>query len=151
MSVLVDTNIVTRLAQPNHPHHISALTALDQLKARGVGPCIAAQNLYEFWVVCTRPTNQNGFGFTPSLAQAELQRIHTLFPILPETPAVYPEWERLVARYDVKGKNAHDTHLVATMLVNNVNEILTFNVADFARYSEISALTPLNVISGKNP
>lgn len=48
MKVLVDTNIVARLAQPPHPQHRSALTALDALKAGRAEMCIVPQVLYEF-------------------------------------------------------------------------------------------------------
>src|SRR5262249_50808305 len=31
-----------------------------------------------------------------------------LFPLLPDSPAIFPEWERLVSTHSVLGKNAHD-------------------------------------------
>jgi predicted nucleic acid-binding protein len=59
---------------------------------------------------------------------------------LPDSDDVYPEWRRLVVIHGVSGKKAHDARLVATMTVNRITHILTFNVEDFARYAEIVVL-----------
>ena len=60
MRALLDTNILTRAVQPSHPMHTDALDALDALRQRGEELCIIPQNLYEFWVVATRPLTMNG-------------------------------------------------------------------------------------------
>jgi predicted nucleic acid-binding protein len=71
--------------------------------------------------------------------------IKGLFPLLPEPAAVFDEWERLVTKYQVSGKNVHDARLVATMNLHGLTRILTFNVADFARYKHIEAIHPQSV------
>jgi predicted nucleic acid-binding protein len=142
MSTLLDTNILTRAAQPGHPMHRPAVDAVAELSRQGEVLCIVPQNLYEFWVVSTRPIAQNGLGMTPSQAQAELSHLKTLFLLLDETPAVFPRWEQLVTQYQVSGKNAHDAHLVAAMMVHGIARILTFNVGDFQRFSAITVLDP---------
>lgn len=142
MKTLVDTNIVSRLAQPPHPQHRITLQALDALKATGVDICIVPQVIYEFWTVCTRPPGDNGLGLSVTDARAEQARALALFPLLPDNPAVFAEWQRLVVQYEVKGKNAHDARLVAAMAVHGVDSILTFNLPDFARYSDIKVLDP---------
>jgi predicted nucleic acid-binding protein len=48
----------------------------------------------------------------------------------------------LVGTHLVSGKQAHDAHLVAVMLVYAVTDILTFNIADFRRYPGITVLDP---------
>ena len=78
-------------------------------------------------------------GYTTEQALAEVSVLKRLFDLLPEVP-LQDEWERLVAHYHVSGKNAHDARLVAAMLVNGVNSIVTFNVQDFERYKEIRVL-----------
>jgi predicted nucleic acid-binding protein len=67
--------------------------------------------------------------------------------VLPASPHVYPQWRRLVVQFGVSGVQVHDAHLVATMLVNGVNHILTFNSQDFNRYKSagIVAVNPANV------
>jgi hypothetical protein len=48
MSVLLDTNILTRSAQPDNPMQKTALDALSILKTRREDLCIVPQNLVEF-------------------------------------------------------------------------------------------------------
>jgi len=66
--------------------------------------------------------------------------------LLPDAPAVYAEWKRLVVQHGVLSSKAHDARLVATMNVHGVRRILTFNTADFARY-RIAVLHPSSVLS----
>lgn len=58
-----------------------------------------------------------------------------LLPMLADAPGVYSEWRRLVVVYGVSGVKVHDARLVAFMRVYMITHILTFNTADFARYS----------------
>lgn len=142
MNILLDTNLLTRAAQPGHPMHAAAVNAVDALRQRGEKLFLVPQNLYEYWVVVTRPSAQNGLGLTPAQARHEIDQLKKLFVLLDETPNVFSEWERLVTTHAVSGKNAHDAHLVAAMQVHGINQLLTFNIADFQRYSTITVLDP---------
>ncbi len=64
MRVLLDTNILLRLSATQAPEHADVVRAVTALLTRGDVPVIAAQVLIELWVVATRPTNVNGFGWT---------------------------------------------------------------------------------------
>jgi predicted nucleic acid-binding protein len=97
--------------------------------------------------VCSRPASANGFGYTPQQAFAEIVSARALFQILPETSQVYPTWEGLIAKYAVQGKQAHDTRLVALMIEHRVAKLLTFNDADFRRFTEIDAANPFDVLA----
>ena len=151
MSTLLDTNILTRAARPGDPMHGAAVDAIDELRRQREILCLVPQNHYEFWAVATRPSAHNGLGMAPPQAQSELTRLKALFTLLDETPAVFRQWEQLVTQYQVSGKNAHDAHLVAAMMVHGVGRILTFNVADFQRYQSITALDPQLVVVSKPP
>jgi predicted nucleic acid-binding protein len=50
MRILLDTNILLRLAQPVSPHHAAAVDAMLQLDQAGVVRCLVPQVLYEFWL-----------------------------------------------------------------------------------------------------
>jgi len=143
--VLVDTNVLVRTLQPHHPLFATALNAISVLPKRGRTLHIVPQNLMELWVVMTRPLGTNGLGLTVDQARTELSRMKSIFFLLPETPAVYPAWERLVIEHQVSGKTTHDTRLVAAMQVHGLAEILTFNASDFARYSEVAVVDPNEV------
>ncbi len=145
MGRLADTNLLLRGAETGHPMQSQALEALAGLVRSGEVVYITPQNLYEFWVVATRPAERNGLGMTASEAAAELARLEARFPLLPDTPTVYREWRRLVTSHGVVGVRAHDTRLVASMLAHGVTHVLTFNVSDFKRYSEITVVHPQDV------
>jgi len=145
MPVLVDTNILIRLAQPHHPGAPVAARALRTLRAANEILHIAQQNLVEFWAVTTRPVAANGLGYTTEQAATEVSALKRLFDLLPELP-LQDEWERLVTHYSVSGKNAHDARLVAAMRVHGVGSILTFNAQDFVRYTEIRVLDAAKVV-----
>jgi predicted nucleic acid-binding protein len=151
MNVLVDTNIVSRMAQPGSPQYRAALGGSDALRLRGDLLYVVPQVLYEFWAVATRPLAVNGLGLTVAAVAAELTRLKVIFPLLPDNAAIFREWERLVTTYSVSGKNAHDARLVAAMAVHGLTHILTFNTADFARYPGITALDPLAVAPAARP
>jgi predicted nucleic acid-binding protein len=148
MAYLLDTNILLRTISPNDPMHIETVAAIDILNASREQVVIAPQNLIELWNVCTRPAERNGLGFTPERTKAEVDRLKRLFIFIPDTPAIFPEWERLVTTYEVKGTKVHDTRLVAFMLVHRLSQILTFNVKDFRRFSpEITPVSPKEIVN----
>jgi predicted nucleic acid-binding protein len=142
MNVLLDTNVLGRLAEPGHLQHKTALDATAALGLRSEVLCVVPQVLYEFWVVATRPLAVNGLGLFVSETVKELARIKALFSFFADMPAVYLEWERLVAFHIVAGKDAHDARLVAATYVHGLTHLLTFNGVDFARYPGINVLDP---------
>ena len=147
MSYLIDTNILLRSSEPNHPMFGTATSAVSLLLKDGKQLYIMPQNLIEFWNVCTRPQDRNGLGYSTSKTYSEIQSIKSLFSLLSQTSTIYTEWEKLVNNYQVKGVNVHDTYLVAAMLVHNLTHIVTFNVNDFRRYQEITAVNPQDIIN----
>jgi len=151
MTTLLDTNILARAAQPAHPMYRTASDAVDELLRQRDMLCFVPQSIYEFWVVATRPAAQNGLGMAPAQALAELARLQALCTLLGETPAVLTQWQQLVIQLQVRGKSAHDAHLVAAMIVHGVGRILTFNVADFRRYQNITVLDPHQVAASRPP
>ena len=40
----------------------------------------------------------------------------------------------------MKGKEAHDARIVAAMLAHRVSNLLTFNMGDFKRYTQITSV-----------
>lgn len=104
--------------------------------------------LYEFWVVATRPAENNGLGMSPREAYTELRAIQQLFSLILDERGVYAVWEGLVSSLGVKGKQAHDARIAALMRRHAVTHLLTFNRQDFSRYSFATAISPIDVVSG---
>lgn len=145
MPTLVDTNLLLRSAEPAHPMCAPALNALAVLRGRGERLCIVSQNLVEFWSVATRPTARNGLGMTAAQAEVELFRLEMLYIHLPDTPAIYAEWRKLVVVHAVTGVNVHDARLVAAMWVHGLSDLLTFDRDHFNRYPGITVIDPNSV------
>lgn len=137
MIYLVDTNVLLRFADRTHPLHPTVRAAVRKLRTEGHRLRATPQNFAEFWNVATRPVERNGFGLAPADADRLLRLVERLFPLLPDSPAAYPEWRRLAVSLGVSGVQVHDARLVAAMIVHGVTHILTFNTADFARYTTV--------------
>jgi predicted nucleic acid-binding protein len=148
---LIDTNVLLRFADRSHPLHPLIRTAVRKLRQDGHMLQVTSQNCIEFWNVATRPIDRNGFGLTPVETERLLQLIERLFPVLPDSSEIYQEWRRLVVGFSVSGVQVHDARLVASMNVNAIPHILTFNVEDFIRYNSegIVAVAP-RTIGGTN-
>jgi predicted nucleic acid-binding protein len=123
----------------------TAVEAVRLLLSQGEMLCVLPQNLIEFWAVATRPASANGLNLTVAEAIAELTELKTIFTFQPDVSAIFVEWEKLIVKYEVKGKQAHDTRLVAAMVAHGITHLLTFNTADFKRFSEITAIDPRNI------
>ena len=142
MAYLLDTNVAWRRIQETDPRHANVKSAIDALVSAGEQVYVTAQNLVEFRAVATRPQRANGLGLTPETASMKAREIESLFDLLPDTPAIHPQWRILVDQYAVCGKQVHDTRLVAVMLVHGVTHLLTLNGTDFRRFSCITVIEP---------
>jgi predicted nucleic acid-binding protein len=143
--ILLDTNFLTRSAEPGSPQYGAAIQTLDRLMAEGHELCVVPQNLYEFWVVATRPAAQNGLGLSIAQAEGEVQRLLRSFLLLDDPPGLVNEWRRLVNTHACVGKVAHDARLVAAMVLHRIVDLLTFNAGDFHRFSGLSVQVPVRV------
>jgi predicted nucleic acid-binding protein len=145
VDILVDTNVMLRLVNERDAQNDVALLARDSLLAQGHTLYTASQSFREFWAVCTRPVAANGLGLELAIAKEFLEASEESFSRLPESDFVYYRWRDLIIHYSVSGRQVHDAHLVASMLVNAVTHILTFNYKDFTRYPEITVIDPFTI------
>lgn len=144
-SCLVDTNILLRIARRLDPNHKIVDTALAQLASRGTTLYYTHQNIAELWNAMTRPQVHNGFGLTIPEAESQVAAVESGMTFLPDTEAVYKEWRRIVVQHGVIGTQVHDARLAAAMYVHGIARILTFNVADFGRYTRLTAVHPRDI------
>jgi predicted nucleic acid-binding protein len=142
MIYLIDTNVLLRSIQTDHPSYGDARRSVAALIDQGDQLSVVAQNLIEFWAVATRPRESNGLGLSIAETAAHVTSFQQTFKLFLDTPAIFPEWERLVQAHLVSGRQSHDARLVAAMLVHNASHLLTFNLADFKRYKEITVVDP---------
>ncbi len=130
-SYLVDTNILLRLAQPDSPEHGSIRQCTDVLWAKGANLFYTSQNLAEFWNVCTRPTDRNGFGFSISEADERASLIEAQLNFAADNEATHWEWRRIVVTQGVSGVQVHDARLVArcTSIGSTISSRLTCKIS----------------------
>ncbi len=146
MRVLVDTNILLRSVQPNHPLCSQATHAVTKLIRQKDAVFFCAQNIAEFWNVATRPAERNGLGMSPEEALQEVSNIEKSLTLLPDVPAIYTAWKQIVTAHKVKGVKVYDARLAAIMSVYAVESVLTFNSVDFERFTNVRAIQPSSLV-----
>ena len=129
--LLVDTNVLLRSFEADHPLAIPAAVALAELGLERE-LVYGNQTAAEFLSVATR--RRNGLGLTPKHAFEAFEEMTSSMVWLPEPEDVL---QRLRSLYDEQrvrpGANLYDAKLAAFGLVHNLDGILTFNGRDFAR------------------
>jgi predicted nucleic acid-binding protein len=139
---LLDTNVVMRFCNPSDVQHQIATDAISHLLMRSDECLLAPQIIVEFWVVATRPYQVNGLGWDVEQTRSTINQLLDRFPLLEESPQIFPNWLNLVTSSRVMGKRTHDARIVATMLANGITHLLTFNPSDFAGISSIKITHP---------
>jgi len=141
-SCLLDTNILLRMTRRSDPEHHLVDAALVRLASQGTVLHYTHQNIAELWNAITRPVSRNGLGLTVTEAEREVRAIEAGMALLPDGELVYREWRRIVVQYGVQGVQVHDARLAAVMYVHRVSHILTLNLSDFSRFSDLTPLHP---------
>jgi predicted nucleic acid-binding protein len=89
--------------------------------------------LVEFRSVATRPTGSNGLGLSTADAEAQAAGFEAAFPLLTESPDIYPAWKAVVESLGIIGKQVHDARLIAVCQTHGVTHLMTFNISHFNR------------------
>jgi predicted nucleic acid-binding protein len=150
MIVLLDSGILMRLVNRIDPLHSSVRASVRALAMRGDQLVMSAQNVAEFWNVCTRPaTARGGLGLSVAETDQRLRLLERIIRLLPDVPAAYTIWRSFVVNLGISGVQVHDARLVALMQAHGVTHLLTLNAPDFLRYAGITAIdlsTPISPI-----
>lgn len=142
---LVDTNILLRIPRKGDPQHLLIREALGELNRRRAWLYVSLQNVAEFWNVCTRPVERNGFGLSLEETNRFVRSIERTMTLIVDTHEVYAVWRRLVVEHGVRGTQVHDARLAAITEVHGIRSILTLNQADFKRFSQVVAIHPSEI------
>ena len=65
------------------------------------------------------------------------------YTVADDTANVTKELLQLIENTSTAGKTIHDANIVATMISNGIDTLLTNNVADFKRFSHLIKIEPL--------
>jgi predicted nucleic acid-binding protein len=132
--------------QKKHPACAIARKALISLYRSEHDLYLTSQNIAEFWNVCTRPLEVNGLGLSVELTDRYTNQLEQFFDILPDASEVFRTWRKIVVDHRVMGAKVHDARLVAMMKTYEIQTVVTFNVADFTRFTEIAAVHPEQLV-----
>jgi predicted nucleic acid-binding protein len=133
--VLLDTNLLLSATAPLRPLHRAALAVLNDWPNRGLVLAVSSQILREYLVVATRPIEVNGLGLSTEDALANVTAFRGRIRLLEDGEPVWDRLRALVAAYGCKGKQIHDTNVVACALTSGVTKLVTANVGDFNRFA----------------
>ncbi len=137
--ILLDTNVLVRMASSADPQGRIARRAIQLLLARRERISIVPQNLYEFWAVATRrpgppPSGQNGLGFTTNRVSQWMRFFQRRFTLMHDREDLVVLWHGLVSRLGIVGSKSHDARLVAAMQSHGIASLLTFNTDHFRNF-----------------
>jgi predicted nucleic acid-binding protein len=139
---LLDSNILLRMSKSEDPPYHLINVAIHSLVARGSRLCYTSQTLGEFWNVATRPLDKNGFGLSIAETDRLAGVIERDFEFLPDSREVHEMWRSLLVAHNVRGVQVHDARLAASMYTHAVGLLLTLNVSDFRRFTNLRAVHP---------
>ncbi len=135
----VDTNILVYASIVASPFHEDSSRILKALWAAGAELWTSRQVLREYLATLSRPQTYRS-PLTASELVADVDHFQSRFQIAEDGPAVTAELLRLIEQTPVGGRRIHDANIVATMRCHGIRNLLTYNVADFARFAAIIAV-----------
>jgi predicted nucleic acid-binding protein len=148
MKVLVDTGVLLRLFDRADSDRPQIVSAFRKLRSEGHELVTTAQNIAEFWNVATRPTSaRGGFGWSVGIVEQRVRYIERTVPLIGFGRLTYDHWRSLLTAHQLIGLSIHDARIVAVMLSEGKQHLLTLNPADFKRYKDIVVWTPADVLA----
>jgi len=124
------------------PFHQAALQAIQNQYDAGITLWISRQVLREFLMTLSRP--QAFINPRPVAIVIERTRFfQTQFRVADDTAQVTERLLSLMEEIPSGGRQVHDANIVATMLVYGIPQLLTHNTSDFARFSGLITVLPL--------
>jgi uncharacterized protein len=138
---IVDTNVLVYALDADATQHASSRALLEVGRAASVTLYVTSHIICEFYSVVTNPRRVAN----PCSAAAAIAVISSLLGflrVLPGPTHTVEELIRLLRRRPITDGDIFDLQILATMNVNGIPRIYTFNIADFASFPEIVPLTP---------
>lgn len=138
----VDTNVLVFAASSGAPLHRRASEELRKRVESGQELWVSRQVLREYLATLSRPQTFAKPRPARELA-SDIRYFLGHFHLAEEGSAVTEKLLELIERVEIGGKQIHDANIVATMLASGIPALLTHNVGDFARFSDVIEVIPL--------
>lgn len=97
---------------------------------------ISTQILKEYYSIST---NDKIFKKPLNIEEAllKLEEFRNSFTVLYENSLVVDKLKDIILRYKIKKKNIFDANIISIMIINELEDIFTFNIKDFEIFKEI--------------
>jgi predicted nucleic acid-binding protein len=135
----LDTNSLIYLKFSSLSFHQSTKSIFLSLTERNNKFYISNQILREYISSCTREKLHKSYEELIFDCEEFIQ----VFEVLEDTKQVSISLLELCKKYQVNGKQVHDANITASMIANSIPYILTANVADFKRFSDLIKIIPI--------
>lgn len=152
MKIMIDTNILGRLADKHSSQHTEAKTVISILHKQQCQFYFTPQIKREFLNFAERPqgsgVEQNGIGFTKEQSIFILNHFKTQMIYIHDIVEIDRCFDQLHKQFG-GGRNVHDLYIAASMIAHYINTILTYNEKDFKSVEDagfIQILTPSTVL-----
>jgi predicted nucleic acid-binding protein len=143
--ILLDTNVVVYTLDRSAPQHQECRRLLDLVQAGRVAAALLPQVIVECYSVLTS-ARRVAAPLPAEQARAALGALRRVLDVKPVPAGALPELDRLLARHPRLGADVFDLFLAAQMRCHGIEDICTYNVADFV-LPGIRALTPSQVLA----
>ncbi|MCZ7541726.1 MAG: PIN domain-containing protein [Anaerolineae bacterium] len=138
----VDTNVLLRAMVSQIALHAESEALLQTMWSDQVELWISRQIIREYLVQVTHP-NTFALPLTTEQVLSQVEMIQSLFHVADDTGEVTAQLLALIGAHPTRGKQIHDANVVATMLANGIDTLLTINVEDMRRFADkIKLLAP---------
>jgi len=138
--MLIDSNIIIYAINESSPKHKLAQEFIIKNRNR---ISIAHQNIFETLRILTHPKYPNPMIINDAIKSVEkiCDALNIIYPQL-ETHALTL---KIVKKYELKSNQIFDAYLFATMLSNQIQEIVTDNEKDFKKFEGIQIINPFKI------
>lgn len=140
--IFIDTNIIVYADSKDDNFSAIARETLKSYADKGYQLYISRQVIREYLVITSRKMILSK-NYDSKRLVARIKQFDEYFIVADDDKLVTDKLLELIDKYQIKGKQIHDTSIVATVIVNNIDHLLTNNINDFKKYNEDFNLIPL--------
>ena len=140
--IFVDTNILIQMHVATAPKHRDVQQAIKRLTRGNSELWISRQVIREYAAVLTRHQPYTS-PLSPGDVSNQIRLFEAQYRVADENTNVTKALCKLMDNTALGGKQIHDANIVATMQVYAIGQLLTLNVADFKRFSDVITLVIL--------
>ena len=101
---VVDTNVLLRWIKHDDRDYPLVVSAVEVILGEAATLCYTSQNVAEFWSVCTRPVDRNGYSLSPQEADRRARFFEDRLRLLSDNLLIHEEWRGLIVAHQCIGR-----------------------------------------------